>query len=131
MNDLTDEWVNKAENDFAAAEVTLYAQKGPITDAVCFHSQQCAEKYLKAFLQENRIRFEKTHVLAYLLDLCLTLDEDFKIIATDLAELDSYGVAIRYPGTNLTPDYAFRAFETARRVRAFIRGKLNLAEKSG
>ena len=46
-------------------------------DAVCFHCQQCAEKYLKARLQQDRIVFGKTHnlnrssrfVVAFLSDL--------------------------------------------------------------
>jgi HEPN domain-containing protein len=49
MNRLTAEWVQKAEGDFLVAQKMLRARKQPVYDAVCFHSQQCAEKYLKAF----------------------------------------------------------------------------------
>src|SRR2546421_5742031 len=42
------------EGDFATAQRELGAIQDPNYDAVCFHAQQCAEKYLKAFLQENR-----------------------------------------------------------------------------
>jgi len=64
MNPLTREWVSKAEGDFATAERELRARKQPNLDAACFHAQQCAEKYLKAFLQEKGIPFGKTHNLA-------------------------------------------------------------------
>ena len=47
------EWVSKAEGDFVTAGRELRARKSPNYDAVCFHTQQCAEKYLKAILQEN------------------------------------------------------------------------------
>jgi HEPN domain-containing protein len=52
MNPITLEWVEKAEGDFAAAERELAVVVDPNYDAVCFHAQQCAEKYLKARLQE-------------------------------------------------------------------------------
>jgi len=53
MNRLTAEWVQKAEDDFVVAQKMYRACKRPVYDAVCFHAQQCAEKYLKAFLQEH------------------------------------------------------------------------------
>jgi HEPN domain-containing protein len=37
-------------------------------DLVCFHLQQCIEKYLKARLNEAGIPFPKTHDLERLLD---------------------------------------------------------------
>jgi hypothetical protein len=41
----------------------------PIWDGICFHAQQCAEKYMKAFLEEQTIVFHKTHDLVGLMDL--------------------------------------------------------------
>ncbi|OPX99841.1 MAG: HEPN domain protein [Syntrophorhabdus sp. PtaB.Bin047] len=66
MNPLTAEWIEKAENDFATAVREMRVRKRPNYDAVCFHSQQCVEKYLKAILQENGIAFGKTHNLVIL-----------------------------------------------------------------
>jgi HEPN domain-containing protein len=43
MKPLTQEWVKKAEGDFATAERELRARKNPNYDAVCFHAQQCVE----------------------------------------------------------------------------------------
>jgi HEPN domain-containing protein len=51
MKPITQEWVNKAEGDFATAQRELQVQQSPNYNAVCFHSQECAEKYLKACLQ--------------------------------------------------------------------------------
>ena len=43
-------WVEKAENDWINATHTLKLEKNCPTDTVCFHAQQCVEKYLKALL---------------------------------------------------------------------------------
>lgn len=51
MNPITIEWADKAEGDFATAQRELDAADHPNYDAVCFHAQQCVEKYLKACLQ--------------------------------------------------------------------------------
>ncbi len=70
MNPIAFEYVEKAEGDFATAERELGVTVNPNYDAVCFHAQQCAEKYLKAQLQESGIRFGKTHDLTLLLWRC-------------------------------------------------------------
>ena len=64
MQPLTTEWIQKAEGDLATAHRELRARKSPNFDAACFHAQQCAEKYLKALLQEDVIPFGKTHNLS-------------------------------------------------------------------
>ena len=53
MKPLTREWVEKGEGDRSTARRELRVRKSPNFDAVCFHAQQCAEKYLKALLQER------------------------------------------------------------------------------
>jgi len=55
------DWVQKAENDLKNATYTLKMEEDCPTDTVCFHAQQCVEKYLKAFLVLRRINFPKTH----------------------------------------------------------------------
>src|SRR5207247_5228499 len=46
--DLGQEWLKKAESDFATVELCIDNAIG--LDAACFHSQQAAEKSLKAWL---------------------------------------------------------------------------------
>jgi HEPN domain-containing protein len=65
------EWIAKAEGDYPAALRENRARKAPNYDAACFHSQQCVEKYLKAFLQKRKVPFAKTHDLGILLDACV------------------------------------------------------------
>jgi HEPN domain-containing protein len=55
MNPITNEWIDKAEGDFATAQRELQVVNDANYDAVCFHAQQCIEKYLKARLQEAGI----------------------------------------------------------------------------
>lgn len=62
-------WVDKAEHDLLAAEHTMELADRGLTDIVCFHCQQCAEKYLKALLVSLGVHFPKTHDLRLLLDL--------------------------------------------------------------
>lgn len=52
MKPLTRGWISKAEGDFTAMEREHRARNNPVNDAICFHAQQCVEKYLKARLQE-------------------------------------------------------------------------------
>ena len=127
MNEVTGEWAAKAESDFGSADLLLHSGKMPIVDTACFHCQQCAEKYLKGYLQEHDVRFERTHVLAALLDLCVLVDDEFKQIAGDLDSLEGYAVAIRYPGVNVPVEMGESAFDAAERIRKFIRMKLEIA----
>lgn len=84
MREITKEWVEKAESDYDMAYLALYGGESPITDGACFHSQQCAEKYLKAYLEEQRIDFPKNHNLIPLLELCAEKDESFLSLTADL-----------------------------------------------
>jgi len=126
MNEVTGEWVEKADNDFYSADVLLHSGDVPLIDTACFHCQQCAEKYLKAFLTDHLIRFERTHVLKDLLELCLKVDKDFDRIAHDLDSLEGYAVAIRYPGASVSVELAEDAFKATKRIRAFARKKLKI-----
>jgi HEPN domain-containing protein len=47
------EWTRKAEEDYIAAITLARLRKQPTPSTVSFHCQQCAEKYLKAFLVQQ------------------------------------------------------------------------------
>jgi len=47
--DLAAQWVAKAEQDFLAVKKLIISEPIPWS-VVCFHCQQIAEKYLKAYL---------------------------------------------------------------------------------
>ena len=64
MKRLTREWVRKAEADYRAAEL-LDRGSDPLHDQACFHCQQCAEKYLKALLEEAGALLGLSRATAY------------------------------------------------------------------
>jgi len=89
-------WFRKAENDLINAEHTM-KMKNPPYDTVCFHAQQCAEKYLKGFLTFHEIEFPKTHSIEDLVLLCKQVAPSIESETGDVEILSSYGVEIRYP----------------------------------
>ena len=56
MKPATREWVAKAEEDFLSATDLARRRNRPVWSTVCFHTQQCAEKYLKARMEEAGMR---------------------------------------------------------------------------
>lgn len=126
MQPLTQEWLNKAEGDFATAQRELRARKTPNYDAACFHAQQCVEKYLKARLQEAVIPFGKTHNLVVLLDLLLPLEPNWKSLRPDVQVLSLFAVEIRYPGTSADKATAREMLKICRELRTLVRTSLGL-----
>jgi HEPN domain-containing protein len=126
MNPITLEWVAKAEGDFATAERELDVKDSPNYDAVCFHTQQCAEKYLKARLQESGIPFGKTHALTLLLDLTLPIEPAWDALRADLQALSVFAVAYRYPGESADEKDARDAFDKCKNIRQVVRQSLQL-----
>ena len=126
MNPITTEWADKAEGDFATAQRELEAVDHPNYDAVCFHAQQCAEKYLKACLQEANLLFRKTDDLSELLNLALSINPEWDSLRTDLNSLSAFAVEYRYPGESATIDEAREALERCRKVRQIMRQGMGL-----
>jgi HEPN domain-containing protein len=85
-------WLRKASSDAAAVESLL---KGSNWDAACFHAQQAAEKYLKAFWTYHGRQFPFTHNLAELVELCAAVDPSFRSLAS-VSRLTPYAVELRY-----------------------------------
>lgn len=126
MNPLSLEWISKAEGDLATAGRELRARKSPNYDASCFHSQQCAEKYLKAILQETSVPFGKTHNLIVLLESVLTRDTSWEVARPHLEYLTAFAVIFRYPGESADKPAAREALTHCRAVRSRARASLNL-----
>ena len=87
-------------------------------NSICFHCQQAGEKLLKAVLQENGIRFGKTHDLEEILSLCVGPAPEPALLLDDVTLLGDYAVRYRYPGIRATKTQACNAFKAARRVCA-------------
>jgi len=128
MKPLTAEWVAKAEGDFATMERESRARKNPNYDAICFHAEQCAEKYLKARLCDDGIDFPKTHDLIVLLELALKTEAAWEIFRKDLAILTEYSVSFRYPGEMADLESAGLARKLCKSFRRAVRNALGLSK---
>lgn len=118
-------WIAYAEQDYSAARALLQPKK-PLHGAVCFHAQQCAEKYLKALLILKDVDFPKTHDLPTLNTLCSQNGIFTGFDPQQLADLTKYAVQARYPGSQPTREETKEAIEIAKTVRRFARSFLGL-----
>jgi HEPN domain-containing protein len=118
------EWIRKAEEDYNAALALARQRKKSTPNAVTFHCQQCAEKYLKAFLVQSGVGFPKTHDLLELHKLCLGVNPAFELIGDLLDSLNPYAVEFRYPGDEVNADEAQEAIGAVKEVRRFMRSQL-------
>lgn len=126
MQPLSAEWIEKAEGDYATAQRELRARIHPNYDAACFHAQQCAEKYLKACLQQLTLPIPYTHDLVTLLQALLTTQPLWVHLTPDLRALTVFGVTFRYPGASADRSMARDAFSRYRNVRRTIRAFFGL-----
>jgi HEPN domain-containing protein len=125
MKRTTREWIDKAAGDAVVAEREL-AAPNPVTDAVCFHAQQCVEKLPKGVLEEHAITSPRTHDLLALGLLAVGLVPALVAHQADLALLTGFAVAPRYPGASTNRDDAEAAIAAMRTLRPILRSALPL-----
>jgi HEPN domain-containing protein len=125
MQPVTREWIEKAEGDFRTALREFRARKNPNFDAACFHAQQCAEKYMKAYLQEKSVSVDKTHDLVRLLSL-MPMAIGLQAMQPQLALLSAAAVEFRYPGEQASREIAKESIQTSTSVRTEIRELLKV-----
>ena len=131
MNDeLVNLWIIKADHDLKTAKDEITAND-PATDTVCFHAQQCVEKYLKAYLVFNGIEIIKslkTHDISELIDYCKDIDKDFEqlISDNDADRLTNYSIEARYPDDFYLPsvEESNQAIYIAENVKGFVKVKI-------
>jgi HEPN domain-containing protein len=120
-------WLLLADGDLKTAEDEL-RMKEAVTNAICFHAQQCVEKCLKAYLTSVNQPFGKTHDIAELVELAKKSDREFETLYKLKAnKLTRYAVEVRYPDEFYIPslDEARESLEIAREARKFIVEKIN------
>jgi HEPN domain-containing protein len=127
MKKPTREWVKKAEEDWVLARHGSRS-KIPVHVGVCFHCQQCAEKYLKALLEELGLRVPKTHDLDLLLTDLLPHYPTLRSMRRGLLYLSNFAVETRYPGSNASKRQAVAALRWADRARIASRHLLGMRE---
>jgi HEPN domain-containing protein len=123
-------WLAQSEDDLACAALT--AREGFFAQA-CFHSQQAAEKALKAFLYSRGAEQVFGHSVADLAAECANLDTEFSRLGSRAGPLDQFYVTTRYPNSlpGGIPARAFarsdaeRALDMAREVIAAVKHRLS------
>ncbi len=117
------QWFAKANADLDVA-VHLMREGARFREIVCFHSQQAAEKYLKALLVRHQLEFPKTHDIKDLLDPVHPAAAE---ALRDAEFLTPFGVKIRYPGDfpETLPDVEKKAVDLAGRVKEAVTALLN------
>lgn len=101
--DFIKEWIYEANNDLGLAEFVI-ENEGKYYDLVCFHCQQAAEKYLKAYIIYLRLHYEKVHDLKYLLNVIGKRREVPKKLIKYADLLNEYTIDSRYPDYWHDPD---------------------------
>jgi HEPN domain-containing protein len=120
------QWLIHGDEDLRLAvhATTLQGEEPPYR-LIAYHAQQCAEKYLKAFLVYCVVDFPYTHNISILLELCGE-HADWPVELQDSEQLTLYSITTRYPGEDeqVSEAEAKQAIELAQQVRTRVRTAL-------
>ncbi len=121
--DVAKGWLLKADGDLSVASLCLDSHRA--FDSACFHAQQAAEKFLKAYLICYGIRFPFVHDLDQLIDLCATRDPTFQELLPIGDMLTPYAVELRYD-VDFSPELGIArdAYDKAIEFRTFVMARL-------
>jgi len=119
------QWIEIADEDLKFAKHGFTISSGVSYRIIAFHSQQCAEKYLKAFLVYHKIDFPYTYNITKLINLCGEIDNSIEELRTSEI-LTSYATANRYPSEyrKLKKVDALNSVKLAMKVKDAIRKRL-------
>ena len=118
-------WIQKAENDISSARHLKKTMHPAPVEIICFHCQQAAEKYLKAFLVYNDQEPPKTHDLIELAKLCNNYDPDFLLLIPKCEYLLPFASRTRYPGASDSEDVDMKkALVYSQDIIEFVKSKI-------
>jgi HEPN domain-containing protein len=100
----------------------------PVHEVVCFHCQQCAEKYPKGLLEELGLTVEKTHDLVDLISDLTPHHPTLGSIRRGMDFLTRFAVDPRYPGDSANKREAVAALRWMDRVGKQARTLLGIRE---
>jgi HEPN domain-containing protein len=96
------------------------------TEISCYHTQQCAEKSLKAYLIAKETNPPHTHDLVELVKLCIAYEMSFITIQPYCISLNPYGVQVSYPNELAVDDnVAGQAIDYTEKVIVFCEKTIN------
>jgi len=101
--DYISSWFLKADQDLKIIEQGMdRPAEDWVSDVLCFHAQQAAEKALKAFLIAKQVTPPRTHSIEILLEQCHFSDPSFPDY--EIGNLSYFSVEIRYPDEQYQPE---------------------------
>jgi HEPN domain-containing protein len=119
--EISEEWLKKAQEDYGFAcagieDTDYFAQ-------ICFHFQQAAEKYLKAFIIANKLEFRAVHNLLELLETCKRKESAIEELEQACRFLNPFYIDTRYPvhwPSHYDKKTALYAKQMAEKVRNWV-----------
>lgn len=110
-------WLLRASEDLRAGRHDLTASP-PLLNDVAFHSQQCAEKAMKALLVHREHAFRKTHNLTELGGAVARLAPQLSELMREASLMTEFAWRFRYPGDSspISDRDALHALAIAERV---------------
>jgi HEPN domain-containing protein len=122
-NELVKKWLEKAEEDFGYAASSL-DDEYEYFPQICWHFQQAAEKYLKAYIVAFDLEFRKIHDLPALLKTCVEKEPSLAKLSEDCHFLQKFYIETRYPvlwESKYSKNDAIKAKESAENIVAEIK----------
>lgn len=92
-----------------------------------YHTQQCTEKALKAYLAVQQQEIQKTHNLLRLINLCAQLDQSFETLLDQAVFLNPFSTKFRYPDDMILDpgkDEVQQAITYAEKILRFVEDKI-------
>ncbi len=117
-HDVIINWIKKAENDLRNAKIVIKAEDPP-HDTICFHAQQCIEKYIKALLVYYKKEPPKLHDIGELITALKDEMPELYQILDEADELTDYAIGIRYPEEifDISSEDSKKAVKTAEKIK--------------
>ena len=124
--EIVKEWFFIGDKDLESAIFLKNMHPVPL-EIICFHCQQCAEKYLKGYLAFKEDKIEKIHNLIEIKEMCMNHGVDFKKIQEECKRLTDYGSNIRYPmHLDITMHDMELAIKDATKIKKFVLKKVKI-----
>ena len=119
------QWLQYGDDDLLLARHGLTLKSSVPYRLIAYHAQQCAEKYLKAYLVLCSIDFPYTHNLGRLIELAQQA-RTWPESLLDAEMLTPYAITARYPGEDepVSADEANQAITIAEQTRRLVRQAL-------
>lgn len=126
-NDLIALWMQIANDDFLVAKELLNSDN-IFPRSICFHLQQSAEKFFKAYLVYFDLDIIKTHDLTTLINKLSNADGEVIKFIEAATVLTPYAISVRYPDDfELISDEELKeAYKLAEEIKNYIQSKIIL-----